>query len=220
MITIKKTLAALMICCAAAGIANAESNSDSYWGVRVTLDANIPGKWHPKGADSFRMYKNGAGFSAGAVYHLAFNYGLFFEPGVNLYYDTYRYDDIIIDAKDNRTVNPTVGTFGVRVPLNVGFSYPISDVLTGSFFTGPELDLGITSRLSGNGTKYDSPDLNNYSNGIFRRFDCAWTIGIGAEFFRNYYFSVSGSLGMVNLLKNSNVTFRENAVRVTLGYNF
>lgn len=64
----------------------------NHWTLTVAYDASIPGKW--KLANGLiGMFKPGRGVSVGADYMLLFGKNFFFEPGVRLFLDNYRYDN-------------------------------------------------------------------------------------------------------------------------------
>lgn len=70
-----------------------------YWGIRVNYDYTIPGSVK-QGGVGIDLFKGGSGFSVGAIYNLPIIANLYFEPGISLFYDTYRTDDIMVGADD------------------------------------------------------------------------------------------------------------------------
>ena len=52
-----------------------------------------------------------------------------------------------------------------------------------------------------------------------KRVDVLWGIGAGVTY-QKFYVGVSGSLGMCNMMDESDTKFHENRVSFTLGYNF
>ncbi len=67
------------------------SSDRNHWTVTVAYDASIPGKWR-LASGSFSMFKPGSGVSVGADYMLLIGKNFFFEPGMRLYLDNYRYE--------------------------------------------------------------------------------------------------------------------------------
>ena len=55
--------------------------------------------------------------------------------------------------------------------------------------------------------------------GGMKRVDVLWGIGAGVTY-QKFYVGVSGSLGMCNMMDESDTKFHENRVSFTLGYNF
>lgn len=191
-----------------------------YWGVRAGLDISIPGHWKV-GDNSVDMFDNGAGFTAGAIYNIPLVKGLFLEPGVSLYYDTYHYDGIVIDAVGGEEVRPQVRKFGFRVPVNLGWRFDINENCAATLFTGPQLGIGVSAstHLDSDLEGLDELDGNLYGDkGAYRRIDLAWSVG-GAFLFGHWQLTLSGDIGLLNLHKGD-IKFHENRVALTLGYNF
>lgn len=191
------------------------------WGLRASFDINCPGKWK-SGDTSVKMFKNGVGLSAGAVYTVAFGPGLFFQPGISLFYDTYKYDDLVIGTENNsQSIDPAVKIFGVRIPAVFGYSFDLWNRASLAFYTGPELNVGIVGRvdIDDNAVWGENPPTNLYKEYNHNRIDCAWKVGAGLPM-GNYYVGIEAAFGLCDMLKVDNVSFHENRVSVTLGYNF
>lgn len=56
-------------------------------------------------------------------------------------------------------------------------------------------------------------------DGGMKRVDLLWGIGAGLSY-RHFYVGLSGGIGMLNMLDDSDVKFHENRVSLSLGYNF
>lgn len=229
--TIKRFFSLLAAVCVllSASAQNYDDYYDNYpgirqgWGIRASLDLNIPGDLH-NDSGSVKLYKNGFGFSAGAVYTITLPANMFFQPGVSLFYDTYKYDDITLGVpgsiEGDVTVSPTVSKFGVRVPLVFGYSFDLWNRASVAFYTGPELNMGLVGRVSTDKVPEWGEDWGNdlYKEYNHRRFDCGWKVGAGIPM-SDYYVGVEGVFGLCDLMKGDQ-SFRENRVSVTLGYNF
>lgn len=192
------------------------------WGVRASLDVTLPGKWKTANGESISMFSNGAGFAAGVVYNLPFAGNFYFEPGLTLFYDTYKYKDLVVAGDPNGepiSTDPSVKKFGVRVPLMVGYRFYPSDNFSFSLYTGPELSYGLSGKVGIDSDEDFGPDFstNIYKMG-YRRLDCAWKVGVGFPFGR-WLMALEGAIGITDLHKND-VKFRENRFSLTVGYDF
>ena len=196
-----------------------------FWGIRVGYDHTFPCDWHLPTGDSFKMFKSGPGFSAGAVYNMPVVANMYFEPGVSVYFDTYNYYDLIVSGSDGSELqhDPSVSKFGFRIPLTVGYRFDVFENGGFNVFTGPQVDFGVTAKVNLDNkvgdTILDSFDTSLYDgkDGL-RRFDLGWRFGAGVYVGR-WSLELSGTLGMLDLNKNA-ASFRENRLSVTLGYNF
>lgn len=200
-------------------------DNQGYFGIRASLDIACPGqvKYESVGVDTF---KPGAGFSVGAIYNLPLVANLYFEPGVNLYYNTYALDNIEVIDEDlpvGIDVTGSMRKFGMRIPLQFGYHFDFTPQISLAVFTGPELEVGFSGRQhmkfkAGKLTESQSDDL--YGDDGMSRFDLLWKFGAGLTFSHNYYLGVGGGVGMLNVSGDSDIKFHENLVQVTLGYNF
>lgn len=192
-------------------------NNRAYFGVRVGGEVTCPGKFKAKG-ESLKMFKNGGGFEAGAIYNVPVVANFYVEPGLKLYYNAYGIDDKIQDAED--LVSGSVRKFGMRVPVMLGYHFDFTPDIKVYVFTGPELEIGFTAdaheKVAG---KSHSESLYG-DDALYNRVDCLWGFGAGVSY-QSFYFGVSGSVGMCNMLKDQDpLKFHENRATFTLGYNF
>ncbi|MCM1028884.1 MAG: PorT family protein [Pseudoflavonifractor sp.] len=223
-------LAACMAACLPQGAAaqSAIQYDDDYafdapfWGLRVSLDLSCPGKWKV-GNDKVDMFGTGAGVNVGVVYNRPFGGGLFVEPGVGLFYDTMDADTPMA-GEDHltpvETLNAWVGTWGLHIPLMVGYRVDLTPSSAIFLSTGPQLEIGFNAHLSD-----DMPEGSSLAGELYdtllRRFDCQWKVEAGVAFSYNYYVGVSAGFGLANLARHSPVTkFHRNLVSITVGYNF
>ena len=230
----------LLLCAAAALVAfgayaqdyllNNPSNR-AYVGLRASYDLSCPGKVKTLGIKE-KVFGVGSGVELGLVYNQPLVANLFLEPGISFYYNTESIDvegfgltnSIANDAFKNRSMRK----FGMLVPVQVGYHFDFTPDVSLSLATGPVLNVGfsddyyLTSKsvagkeVHASGTAYGD-------DGFLNRVDCAWRIGLGFTFSQKYFVGVSGDLGMCNMMKESadgNITFHDNTVRFTLGYNF
>lgn len=212
-------LSAGLCASAQSSIVNNPANR-GYFGVRASLDVACPGNLK-SGDLSVDIYDPGAGFSAGAIYNMPLVANLYFEPGVNLYYNTYKVKNI--ELSNGINAKGSVRKFGVRVPLQFGYHFDFTPDISVAVFTGPELEIGCTADLhmkAGVGNVSESASESIYDDDGLERFDCLWKFGASLTYAHNYYVGIGGGVGMVNMFGDSGVKFHENLVQVTLGYNF
>lgn len=186
------------------------------WGVRASFDVNIPGHVRSNIFND-KTFRAGTGGAIGAVCNIYLGNKFYLEPGISLFYDTYSYNDLIVEENGYKESDPTVYKVGVRIPIVAGYSFSVSDRLSIAPFTGPELSYAFAGDIR----LLDKDRLDLDGNLLFgkigsqRRADCGWKIGI-AFFTGMWSFNIDASIGMTNLMKNG-TTFRENrgSVNVT-----
>lgn len=221
---------------------HAEGFSLSNLGVRLSIDASLPGDVSTgDGYTKVKMYENGPGFSFGAVYRFDLMGSLYIEPGLSLYYNTYSVNKSYILEEINNDWVPSMPEieltkrslrmFGLRVPVTVGYRLPLAPSFNLDLFTGPMFDFGMSADLHW-GYKYDKYDLS-YSASQYgsdrplNRFNCYWNFGAGVTFAHHYSLSLQYDLGMCNRAKKVDTgmavvkpKFHSNLVQLTFGYNF
>ncbi len=189
------------------------------WGIRAGFDINLPSKlggtFDGKKIDMFKM---GYGGTLGVVYKHWFNDYIFLEPGASIFYDSYAYKDIMVDNGpfSLEELDASIYKVGVRIPLVVGYSYYLLDDLPMRVYTGPELSYAFAGGTHvKNKSLKDDFDLKPFGrNGYMNHVDCAWKIGIGAEFdIATVCFDVA--IGMTDLYKD-HLTLRENRVTISV----
>jgi hypothetical protein len=234
----KKQLIALALFAAGCGIASAQSevvynpNNQAYFGVRASLDVTCPTNVSASGTGiSYDMFKNGVGFSVGAIYNVPVYYNLYFEPGLNIYRHNAKYNDTYVGLSDYTKV--TLGEWGFEIPMIFGYHFDFSDIKL-SVFTGPEFRVGLSGKTHYTtyleNVKMKGSESMYGDDGAFNRADVSWRLGVGLTYDR-YYFAVSGALGMCNWLNDvsdvdfsttssSKLSMHRNTVSVSIGYNF
>lgn len=217
-------------------------DNKAYLGVRLSLDMTVPQKAKltlKEGGVSMtekdKMFKTGAGVGAGVIYNIPVIANFYVEPGLDLYYNTKAFDDILgedeakIDMKNN-----SVRTFGMRIPIQLGYHFDFTDNISLAVYTGPVVNVGFSSDYylttkevngvsfheSGSMYKGDDDEMK------YNRAALDWRIGVGVNY-KNLYFGLSGDLGMTNLIHNPKSTkdhykynYHQNLCQITLGYNF
>lgn len=192
-------------------------SNHAYFGIRVGGEVTCPGKFKANG-ESVKVFKNGGGFEAGAIYNVPVVANFYVEPGLKLYYNAYGLDDFVTDQDD--LVDGSVRKFGMRVPVMLGYHFDFTPEWKVYVFTGPELEVGFTADAHEKVNGKSHSDSLYGDEAIYNRVDCLWGFGAGVSY-QKFYFGVSGSVGMCNMLKDADpVKFHENRATFTLGYNF
>lgn len=209
-------VSAVMLTASAQSVVNNPDNR-LYWGIRAGVDVNYPSNWKFDNGNSVKMFRSGAGGSVGAYVNVPIVANLFVEPGIGLFYDTYRYDDLqFIDADGNLIVSdPQVRKFGFRVPVMLGYRFDFTPRASVSLFTGPELNYSAWGEVG-----VPDKELSRlFSDKGQRRVNIAWAAGVSLEWDYHWVLSLGGSFGL-NDLQHNNARFRENRLTLRLGYNF
>ena len=208
----KRNITLLLLCIIlCVGAATAQKSDRVLWGAKVNANIELPGKWRFDNGGSAKMYKPGFGVDLGA--------GFYFEPGIDLFYEGYRYDDIYINQ--GQKTNPKVTKFGMRLPLVAGYTFNLSDRMGLSIFAGPQLSYAFAGKVSVEGNLdlgEDFPNDDLFGRAGQNRFDCAWKVGVGFPV-DSYMLSLEADFGLTDLQKGP-VKFRENRVGLAFTYYF
>lgn len=194
----------------------ANDKNKVIWGLKATVDLELPGKWHADN-NSVKMYNPGAGFTIGGVSNIYLGKNFYFEPGVSFFYSQYRCDYSIGTDLVNMVKNPKLYKLGIQVPLVFGYTIDFSDKIVMDVFTGPQLRYALGGEIVIKNQEIkeqfgSTVDLWEAQ----RRFDCSWKIGIGFPM-NQFTLSLEADLGITNLLKHE-INFREN--RLGLGFTY
>ena len=202
-------------------LAQDADDTKPMWGIKAAFDINIPGKWHFDGG-SVDMLRHVFGGTVGGVCNIYLGHDFYLEPGVSLFYDTYSYKDIYIDAHSN-SIDPTIYKIGLRIPVVAGYTFEFTDKFDMSVYTGPELSYVFKGGIRGTYINSDNEDigetLNPYGkHGMHRRFDCAWKIGLA---FPTEYvtLNIDAAIGITDICKND-ISMRENRFSIGLAHYF
>lgn len=191
-------------------------DNKAYFGVRVGGEVTCPGDVKTGGV-GVGAFNNGGGIEFGGIYNIPVVANFYVEPGHKLYYNTYSFKKVWAQANDFDSA--TIKKFGMRIPVMAGYHFDFTDDIKVSVFTGPELEIGFSAKeqVKANGVKVSESVYGE--DGGMKRVDLLWGIGAGITY-QKYYFGVSGGIGMLNMIDMDDVTFHENRVTFTLGYNF
>ncbi len=225
---------------AASPVVNNPDNKP-YLGVHVSAEASIPGNLSYSNVKT-NNFDPGAGVSVGAVYNIPIVANFTVEPGLELYYNTTKFntEDPILQAAQWKS--RSTRSFGMRVPVMLGYHFDFSKNFSLLVATGPVLKVGFSDDyyLTTETQVSDAARIafrNHYSGSMYKdnaftgagpsnaynRVDCAWRISVGTNFCQHYYVGISGDLGMVNQIKHANngaYDMKNNLFQLTLGYNF
>lgn len=208
-------------CVAALGQSTVFNNPDNkgYFGVRVGADITCPGSVSA-GNVSVGLFKSGIGFEVGGVYNAPVAANFYIEPGVKLFYNTYSMKgDVLGDLTDGVLTSASIRKFGMRVPVMAGYHFDFTSDVKLALFTGPELEIGFV------GKEYDKSRNVSVSSSVYgdeggmNRVNLLWGVGAGLSV-QHFYFGVSGGIGMLNMIKESDATLHENRITFSVGYNF
>ena len=197
----------------------AKSQIKPDFGARLSMEVTVPG-----GGSSY--YKTGAGFSVGGVMKLELPRNFYFEPGLLFYYTAMSSNDLI--PFDDYYYQGAVKEYGLRLPLNVGYTFDSGKIWTIDVYTGPWINFNIsaTQALDPNFSNPEPvPDktINMMKHG-WKRVDAMWGFGLSFTFAENYHIGLSGGIGFTPLAKFGNrdktVRIHRNIVAISLGYNF
>lgn len=214
----KKFLTAIltiMMCCVS-GRSYAESDTSVLWGIKASVDAELPGKWRGERV-SYTMFRPGYGFNIGAVANIYIARNFYFEPGVSLFHSDYRYKDLVIMEDGNGsdvTTDPNVTKWGFQVPLVFGYSFTFPM----NIYTGPQLRYAFAGEIEIDKNKIEGVETEFDLWRGQRRFDLSWKIGVGFPV-NNFNVAFEADLGVTDLMKGD-MSFRENRVGLAVTYYF
>lgn len=198
------------------------SYAQGSWGVRAAFDINIPsnvgGIPDIPGVDNKvlkEMYRQGYGGTIGVVYDHWLSNSIFLQPGLSLFYDTYSYKNLIIGEDSKQEKDPSLYKLGIRVPIVIGYSYNLVDVLPMRVYTGPEFNYAFAGDIRFENRDLVGDDWHLFGkNGEQRRFDIAWKLGLAAEL-DIATVAVEAAIGVTDLFPGS-FSLRDNRVSISV----
>ena len=195
-------------------------DNKAYFGLRVGGEITCPGKISA-GSIGLKVFNNGGGIEFGGIYNVPVVANFYIEPGLKLYYNTYSMKKEFVEALQDDIIFDSCSfkKFGMRIPVMAGYHFDFTDDVKVSVFTGPEFEIGFSSKEYIKGHNIDMSGSLYGDEGGMKRIDVLWGVGAGVTY-QKFYFGVSGSLGMVNMLTDADGTFHENRVTFSVGYNF
>ncbi|MCM1066029.1 MAG: PorT family protein [Muribaculaceae bacterium] len=213
-----KLLIGMLLLAAATPGASAQLNPT--FGVRASMEISLP-------SGAYDDYKVGAGFNVGAVCRLNLPRGFYFEPGAYFTYSAMTAKDLV-SFDELYFYEGAANLYGIRVPLNVGYTYSVSPAVDLDFYTGPWLNINVSARqrLDPN---FDAPEvvpartINLFKHG-WRHVDGQWGFGLTATFAHSYTVGITAGVAFTPLAKYGNgdkkVRIHRSTIALSLGYNF
>lgn len=195
-------------------------NNTVIWGVKASVDAELPSKWHVDGG-AVTMYRPGYGFTIGGVSNIYLGNNFYFEPALSLAYSQYKYKDVAFPDSEGLIweTDPKIYKWSFQIPLIVGYSLYMSDNFALNVFTGPQVRYAFAGKIDFK-NKEIADGANEYVNlwNGQRRFDLSWKVGIGIPV-NDFLISLEADLGITDLFK-ADLSFRENRLGVGVTYYF
>lgn len=216
----KKFLTAIltmMMMCGVCGRSYAETNTAILWGIKASVDAELPGKWRGERV-SHTMFHPGYGFNIGAVANIYIARNFYFEPGISLFHSDYKYKDLIIlgdpNTGESAATDPHVNKWGIQVPLMFGYSFTFPM----NVYTGPQIRYAFAGEIDVERDKITGVETEFDLWRGQRRFDLSWKIGVGFPV-NNFNIAFEADIGITDLMKGD-MSFRENRVGLAVTYYF
>ncbi len=211
-------------------------DNTARFGVRLAWDLTSPanniGHYYDENgnaAGNLDLFSNGSGFSVGGFYDIPLWKNLYFEPGLSLYYNTVGINDIVSADQDLSTpvvFNGSIRNWGFRIPLVAGFRFDFTDDISMSFFTGPQINVGLTCKAhlkAHTNIANVSASESMYKGDGLHRLDMQWLFGVRLHYADNWFADLTGGIGATNLLNSKEldgVHLRRNTFSVGVGYLF
>lgn len=203
----------------AAGLSSVSAQTKPVFGARVAMEVTFPG-----GAGS--DFNTGAGLTAGGVMKVFLPKNFYFEPGLLFTYSGMNAKNYI--KFDDSYYQGGVRQYGLRLPLNVGYTIDPGRIWTLDVYTGPwiNFNLSASQTLDPNFAAPEPvPDktVNLMKHG-WKRVDAMWGFGLSFTFAKSYHIGLSGGIGLSPLAQYGNrdkkVRIHRSVASITLGYNF
>ncbi|MDE5845249.1 MAG: PorT family protein [Muribaculaceae bacterium] len=198
-------------------------NNKAYWGIRVSPEIACPGKVSESvGSLNVKLdaFNSGGGVEFGGIYNIPVVANFYIEPGVKFFYDTYSVKKEFLSNPGLVLNSLSIKKFGMRIPVMAGYHFDFTNSIKVYLFTGPELEIGLSAKEYAKGQHNIEMSESIYGDeGDLNRVDLLWGLGAGVSY-NHFYFSISGGLGMLNMLSDSYAKFHENRVTFSFGYNF
>ncbi len=195
-------------------------DNKAYFGIRVGGEVTCPGDISVENV-GLSVFKNGGGVELGGIYNVPVVANFYVEPGLKFYYNTYSLKADFMEDFQNDIIFNSVSfkKFGMRIPVMAGYHFDFTNDIKVSVFTGPELEVGFSAKEYVKGHNIDVSESVYGEDGGMNRVNLLWGFGAGISY-QHFYFGVSGGIGMLNMLSDSDAKFHENRVTFSVGYNF
>lgn len=148
---------------------------------------------------------------AGASHNfgIAGNFGI--EPGLNYVFNF---------SKTGDELSVKNQYHGLQLPVLFNYAVVPSDNFTFKLFVGPSVNFGISDKSTTYVGGIKGIVIDNYADDSYNRFGLSASFGLAAELFDTVRIKVGYDLGLTDLNKADNVTYKQNLLTFSLGYIF
>lgn len=171
------------------------------------------------------FYDVGAGFNAGVNAEIPLPSNVYFTPGILFYYTGWNIDNERLEAL--KLYSGSASNFGMRVPLNFGYTFNLMDDLDLQAYTGPWVNVNFLAKQTMSpapGSEFEKYYDSNLFHDGFKRVDAQWGIGLKLTWSDHYVLGVSVGVGMTPIRKfesiHNEMTQRRNSFQINLAYKF
>ena len=148
-----------------------------------------------------------AGFSHN--FGIADNFGV--EPGVNYVFNfSQTGDELSVKNKYH----------GIHVPVLFNYALVSSSDIALKVLAGPSASYGISDKSTTYVGGIKGLDIDNYSDGSYSRFGVSASFGLAAEWCNTIRLKIGYDLGLTDLNKSDNVSYKQDLLTFSLGYIF
>lgn len=204
--------------CWTAAFSQSSHETRTYFGIRLGGEVTIPGEIK-SGNVGVSMFSEGGGMEIGGICNVPVAASFYIEPGIKFYYNNYSVGKDFLDEIEPGLDKMTFEKYGMRIPVMAGYRIYLKNDMRLNLFTGPELEFGFSARQKASSHGVDVSASIYGEDGGLRRADILWTIGVGLDI-KKFYIGLSGSAGMLNMIDEQDVSFHENRMTLSVGYNF
>lgn len=191
---------------AAAILFAVSANAQTYFnlGYGMGSDKTTFGTMDPDVTNSNTLF---AGVSHN--FGIAGNFGV--EPGVNYVYNFSKTGDDL-GAKNQY--------HGIQVPVLLNYAVLSSSDFALKLFAGPAVNFGLSDKSTTFVGDTKGITIDNYEDNSYNRLGVSASLGLGAEWNNVVRIKVGYDLGLNDLNKSDNVSYKQNLLTFTLGYMF
>lgn len=182
------------------------ANAQTYFNLGYGLgsDKTTFGSMETDATNSNTLF---AGFSHN--FGIAGNFGV--EPGVNYVFNFSKTGDEL--SVKNRY-------HGIQVPVLFNYAIVSSSDMTLKVLAGASANFGLSDKSTTYVGDTKGLDIDNYSDGSYTRFGVSASFGFAAEWFNTIRLKIGYDLGLTDLNKADNVSYKQNLLTFSLAYIF
>lgn len=220
----KKFLVSIMLVVLTGLTALAQDSIPDNSSDKVTFSLRLGGGLsRPTKVSHMEVFNNGFSLEVGLVCKIPLKHNLYIEPGLTAFFNRYGLKRKFRESFGYEDT-PDVVCFdskGIRIPVMAGYDIRCNQKLRLSVFTGPEFEVGTKAELH---MGWDDTDLDYicpcdplYVKGGLERFDFLWKIGAGITYNKKCYLGLSSDIGILNRLRDTDMSYRDNLLMLTVG---